>query len=166
MKATFDAECHHSRIEGVPMADQPVRRRRVRRFALWLAAPLLALAAVPVFATAAQAVTRCTATYRVVAFWPPPGGSPGFQAAVTVINNGTTKTSGWRIDMSMPTGVFVPIRTAWNATLVPGRVSDFENMSFNGVLNPGASTEFGFIAQRVYSSTPMTPLSFYCIAYA
>jgi hypothetical protein len=135
------------------MTGQSVRRRRVRRYALWLVAPLLALAAVPVFATAAQAVTRCTATYRVVAFWPPPAGQPGFQAAVTVTNNGTTKTSGWRIDMTMQTGVLLPIGPSWNAALVPGRVSDFENLSYNGVLNPGGATDFGFIARRATPST-------------
>jgi hypothetical protein len=148
------------------MTDQQVRRRRVRRYLPWLVAPLLALASVPVLATAAQAVTRCTATYRVVRAWPPPAGQPGFQAAVTVTNNGTTKTSGWRIDLTMQTGVLLPISQYWNATLVPGRVSDFENMSFNGVLNPGGSAEFGFIALRATPSVPMTPLTFFCTAYA
>jgi hypothetical protein len=148
------------------MADQRVRHRRVRRYAPWLVAPLLALATVPVLATAAQAATSCTATYRVVWFWPPPAGQAGFQAAVTVTNNGTTKSSAWRVDMTMQTGVLLPIRSYWNAALVEGRVSDFQNVSFNGVLNPGSSTEFGFTAGRATPSTPMTPRTLSCTAYA
>jgi hypothetical protein len=46
-------------------------------------------------------------------------------------------------------------------------VSDFQNLSFNGVLNPGGgSTEFGFTARRATPSTPTTPLNFSCTAYA
>jgi cellulose binding protein with CBM2 domain len=148
------------------MADQPTPPRRIRRYALGLVTVLLALFAVPVLATNAYALTSCGATYRVPLFWPPPPtATPGFQAEIVVTNTGSVKTTGWRINLVMPVG-FVAVRSYWNATKVPGRPSDFENVSYNGVLNPGGSTTFGFIAERATPGTKMTPNQFFCTAYS
>ncbi|GLI01865.1 cellulose binding domain-containing protein [Phytohabitans aurantiacus] len=147
------------------MTERPTRPRRTRRLALGVTAVLLALFAVPVAATNAYAVTRCDATYRVVAFWPPPPtNTAGFQAEITVTNSGSVKTTGWRIELTMPVG-FITVTSYWNATKVPPRPADFENMSHNGVLNPGGSTSFGFIAVNVAGSK-RTPNQFFCTAYS
>lgn len=148
------------------MAAQRRWTRRVRRPALGLVAALLALFAVPVAATNAYALTRCDATYRVVTHWPPKDGHPaGFQAEIKVTNSGSVKTTGWRIEMTMPVG-FITVTGYWNATKVPPRPADFENASYNGVLNPlGGSTTFGFIAVHNHGSK-RTPDQFFCIAYS
>ncbi|GAA4683078.1 cellulose binding domain-containing protein [Phytohabitans rumicis] len=148
------------------MADPPPRPRRTRRYALALVTVLLALIAVPALATNAYALTRCGATYRVAAFWPPPPtDTPGFQAEIIVTNTGSVKTTGWRIDLVMPVG-FITVTSVWNATRVPNRPTDFENASYNAVLNPGGSTSFGFIAVRATPGTKMTPNQFWCTAYS
>jgi hypothetical protein len=148
------------------MADQSPRPRRTRRYALGLVAVLLALFAVPVAATNAYALTRCSATYRVVSFWPPPPtDTAGFHAEITVTNTGSVKTTGWRVDMTMPLG-FVAVTQYWNATRVPPRPADFENMSFNAVINPGGSTSFGFIARQSGPGMKRTPDQFFCTAYS
>jgi hypothetical protein len=155
-----------ARLEGVPMTERPTRPRRTRRLALSLTAVLLALVAVPVAATNAYALTRCEATYQVVSAWPPKDGHPaGFQASIQVTNTGTVKTTGWRIELTMPAG-FITVTGHWNATKVPPRPADFENVSYNAALNPlGGTTSFGFTAVHQYGSK-RTPDRFVCIAYS
>lgn len=149
------------------MTEQSTRPRRTRRLALGVTAVLLALFAVPVAATNAYALTQCEATYQVVTHWPPKDGHPaGFQAAIQVTNTGTVKTTGWRIELTMPVG-FITVTGHWNATKVPPRPTDFENVSYNGVLNPmgAGTTSFGFTAVHQHG-TKRTPNQFFCIAYS
>ena len=88
----------------------------------------------------------CTATYAVTNSWP-----GGYQANVTVANNGSAPTSGWTVRWTLPSGQ--AISQVWNGTLaVSGSSVTVTNASYNGGIAPGASTSFGLIATG--SSTP------------
>ncbi|PZV93659.1 endo-1,4-beta-xylanase [Micromonospora phaseoli] len=85
---------------------------------------------------------------------PPPGGAGctasvslnqwngGFVATVRV-TAGSTRLNGWSVNLSLPGGATVT--NTWNAqaTGSSGSVS-FRNVSYNGTVNAGTSTEFGF----------------------
>jgi hypothetical protein len=148
-------------IQGVGMVDQPFRSRRIHRYMLWLVAALLPVLAVPAFASSASAAISCTAEYRKVIDWGPPDtAESGFQGEMTVTNRGTARSIAWFVAMVLPEGV--TIEAAWNATLVPDTVSEYRNMSFNGVVGPGRSITFGFIASRPGVDTPPRPVSQSC----
>ena len=96
---------------------------------------------------------------------PPPGGAGctatvslnqwngGFVATVRV-TAGSTATNGWQVSMTLPSGA--AITNAWNTTRSgsSGAVS-FTNVSYNGRIAAGQSTEFGF--QGTGSGSGMTP---------
>ena len=89
----------------------------------------------------------CTATVSVNA-WP-----GGFVATVRV-TAGPSGTTGWAVDLTLPTGA--TITNVWNAS--PSGNSGavrFTNVSYNGQLAAGQSTEFGF--QAVGTDAGMTP---------
>ncbi|WP_422735040.1 cellulose binding domain-containing protein [Micromonospora sp. WMMD729] len=79
----------------------------------------------------------CTATYAVQDQW-----NGGFVANVTVTAGGTA-ISGWRVTLNLPSGASVT--SLWNgvATGSSGTVT-VVNQSYNGRLNAGQSTIFGF----------------------
>jgi hypothetical protein len=66
----------------------------------------------------------------------------GFVATVRVTAGGSALT-GWSVAMTLPSGTAVT--NSWNtqATGTSGAVR-FANASYNGRLNAGGSTEFGF----------------------
>jgi len=77
----------------------------------------------------------------------------GFVATVRV-TAGSSRINGWTVSMALPDGA--RIVNAWNAT--PSGSSgtvQFTNMSYNGSLNAGQTTEFGF--QGTGTGTGMTP---------
>jgi lysophospholipase L1-like esterase len=82
----------------------------------------------------------CTPTYRVVNSW---GG--GFQAEVSVRNNGTSTLNGWTVRMTLASGQ--TISNLWNGvnTGTSGAVS-VRNAAYNGSLAANASTTFGYVA--------------------
>jgi lysophospholipase L1-like esterase len=81
----------------------------------------------------------CTAAYTVVNQWP-----GGFQAAVRVTAGGAAIT-GWTATWQFANGQTVT--QFWSATIAQsGSAATARNVSYNGGLAPGASTEFGFIA--------------------
>ncbi|MEH1129033.1 cellulose binding domain-containing protein [Micromonospora sp. CPCC 206061] len=94
---------------------------------------------------------------------PPPGGcsasvslnswTGGFVATVRV-TAGSAGTNGWTVSMALPGGASVT--NTWSATASgsTGTVL-FTNVSYNGRLNPGQVTEFGF--QGSGSGSGMTP---------
>ncbi|WP_434743168.1 cellulose binding domain-containing protein [Micromonospora sp. SH-82] len=89
----------------------------------------------------------CAATHRVVGQW-----QGGFQGEVTVRNTGTTRTTSWTVTITQPAGT--RITQVWNAELTgSGGTSTARNVGWNGALNPGAETSFGFLG----SGTPGTP---------
>jgi cellulase/cellobiase CelA1 len=69
----------------------------------------------------------------------------GFQAEVTVTNNGATVLNGWSVRMTLANGQ--AISSMWNATNTgtTGAVTA-RNASYNGTLAGHASTTFGFTA--------------------
>ncbi|MFY1649354.1 lytic polysaccharide monooxygenase auxiliary activity family 9 protein [Solwaraspora sp. WMMB762] len=80
----------------------------------------------------------CTATYSVASTW-----SGGFQGDVRV-TAGSSAISGWTVTLNYPSGQTV--QQAWNATVsASGSTVTARNVSYNGSLAAGASTNFGFI---------------------
>jgi len=82
----------------------------------------------------------CSATFRSVSSW-----NGGFQGEVTVRNSGTANISGWSVGMTTASGQ--SIQSVWNGTL-SGTAPNLtvRNANYNGALNTGASTTFGFTA--------------------
>jgi len=89
----------------------------------------------------------CTATVSLNSW------TGGFVATVR-ITAGSAGTNGWTVTMTLPGGASVT--NTWNASASgsTGTVR-FTNVSYNGRLNPGQVTEFGF--QGNGSGTGMTP---------
>ncbi|MFV2020671.1 lytic polysaccharide monooxygenase auxiliary activity family 9 protein [Micromonospora sp. LOL_023] len=88
----------------------------------------------------------CTASYTVASTW-----SGGFQGDVRV-TAGSSAISGWTVTLNYPSGQTV--QQAWNATVsASGSTVTARNVSYNGNLGAGASTNFGFIG----SSSGGTP---------
>ncbi|WP_203935546.1 cellulose binding domain-containing protein, partial [Planosporangium mesophilum] len=77
----------------------------------------------------------------------------GFVATVTV-TAGSSGTNGWTVSMTLPSGA--TITNTWNAQAsgTSGAVR-FTNVSYNGRIAAGQSTQFGF--QGTGSATGMTP---------
>ncbi|MET8067790.1 cellulose binding domain-containing protein [Micromonospora sp. NPDC005686] len=90
----------------------------------------------------------CTATYRTVNTWP-----GGFQAEVTVANNGTTALNGWTVGLTLASGQ--AISSLWSGvnTGTTGSVS-VRNADYNGTVGPNASTTFGFTATGNGATAP------------
>lgn len=88
----------------------------------------------------------CTASYRLVSSW-----TGGFQGEVTV--SSTRAITGWTVRMNLAGGQ--SISNVWNgvATGTTGAVS-VRNAAYNGTLNAGGSTTFGFLANGSSSPAP------------
>jgi endo-1,4-beta-xylanase len=78
----------------------------------------------------------------------------GFVATVRV-TAGTSRINGWSVQLTLPSGATVT--NAWNANRSgsSGAVR-FTNVSYNGSVNAGQTTEFGF--QGTGTATGMTPV--------
>jgi mannan endo-1,4-beta-mannosidase len=80
----------------------------------------------------------CTATYAVTGQWP-----SGFQGDVKVTAGGAA-ISSWTVTWTFGNGQ--AITQAWNANVTSsGAAVTARNMSYNGTLGAGASTNFGFL---------------------
>ncbi|WP_189234706.1 cellulose binding domain-containing protein [Planomonospora parontospora] len=80
----------------------------------------------------------CTAAYKVANSWP-----GGFQGEVTVKNTGTAAITGWTVKWTFPDGQ--KITQLWSGVHTQtGADVTVENAGWNGNLNAGASTSFGF----------------------
>ncbi len=91
-------------------------------------------------ATPTSVPADCAASYRIIGQW-----QGGFQAEVTVRNDGATSTGGWTVRLDFADGQ--RITQGWNAELTQsGATATARNVSWNGVLAPGAQTTFGFLA--------------------
>ena len=90
----------------------------------------------------------CSASYSVSSSW-----SGGFNASVTVKNNGSSTLNGWTVKMTLPNGQ--SIVSLWNGTNTgtSGSVT-VKNASHNGTLGGGASTSFGYTGSGDGSATP------------
>ncbi len=80
----------------------------------------------------------CSATYTTVNSWP-----GGFQAQVTVTNDGATALSGWTVRMTLASGQ--TISSLWNGVNsgTSGAIT-VKNASYNGSLAAHAATSFGY----------------------
>lgn len=91
----------------------------------------------------------CTAAYSVTNQW-----SNGFTANVTVTNNGTTPTNGWKVTWNW--GGNQAITNSWNDVESHSGASEtVTNASYNGSIAAGGNTAFGF--QATYSGTNASP---------
>ncbi|MFI7229585.1 cellulose binding domain-containing protein [Nonomuraea angiospora] len=90
----------------------------------------------------------CTATYRMVNSW-----SGGFQAEVTVRNNGWAPLNGWTVGMTLAAGQAVTNLCGGVATGSGGAIS-VRNASYNGTLAAGGTTTFGYVAGGKGADTP------------
>ena len=81
----------------------------------------------------------------------------GFTAAVTITNTSASPINTWSLTFTLPSGQTVT--SAWNATISPssGQVTA-TNVSYNGTIAAGASTNFGF--QATHSGNTGKPTSF------
>jgi poly(hydroxyalkanoate) depolymerase family esterase len=90
----------------------------------------------------------CTATYRLVNPW-----QGGFQAEVTVRNNGTSAVSSWTVALGLQSGV--SIVNLWDGvnTGTSGNVT-VRNASYNGSIAGGGTRTFGYVANGSSAGTP------------
>ncbi len=95
-------------------------------------------------------VGGCTATYAIVGGqWP-----GGFQGAVTV-TAGSSAISSWTVTWQLASGQ--TITQSWSTTLsTSGSAVTARNVSYNGSLGAGASTQFGFLANSSATATVPT----------
>jgi hypothetical protein len=90
-----------------------------------------------------------SATYAVQSQW-----ADGFVALITVTNNGTKATSSWQVSWTF--GGNQKITNMWNAIPTQSGANVLAvNQSYNNVIQPGQSTQFGF--QATYSGTNASP---------
>ena len=81
----------------------------------------------------------------------------GFTANVTITNTGSTLIDGWTMTFGFPGDQ--RITGAWNADVSQSGTSvTARNVSYNGTIQPGGNTSFGF--QGTWSSSDATPTSF------
>jgi mannan endo-1,4-beta-mannosidase len=66
----------------------------------------------------------------------------GFTAAIRIKNNRTTAMSGWSVNWSYSDGSAVT--GGWNAVITGSAPYAATNMSYNGIVQPGQTVEFGF----------------------
>jgi acetylxylan esterase len=93
----------------------------------------------------------CTATYRLVNPW-----TGGFQAEVTVRNNGSAQIGSWTVALGLGGGQ--TIVNLWNGvnTGTTGAVT-VRNAPYNGTIPGNGTTTFGFVANG--PSTPAPTVS-------
>jgi endo-1,4-beta-xylanase len=80
-----------------------------------------------------------SATLTVVNEW-----DTGGQAKIVITNNGSTATSGWSATVNVP-GMITNI---WNAVGSGSGNVTISNVSWNAILQPGASTEAGVVYSK------------------
>jgi endo-1,4-beta-xylanase len=92
----------------------------------------------------------CSATYRLVNSWP-----GGFQAEVTVHNNGATTINSWTVALGLAAGQ--SISNLWNGVNsgTSGNVT-VRNANYNGTIAGNGSTVFGFVAGGNSTPAPTT----------
>jgi len=90
----------------------------------------------------------CAASYRLVNPW-----QGGFQAEVTVRNNGSTAINGWTVALGLASGQ--TISNLWNGvnTGTSGNVT-VRNAPYNGTIAGNGTTVFGFVANGNSTPTP------------
>ncbi|MBX9393676.1 lytic polysaccharide monooxygenase [Streptomyces sp. TRM72054] len=81
----------------------------------------------------------CTATRTTTGSW-----NGGHQSEVTVTNTGDVPMLGWMVDWTLPSGQ--QVESLWNGTATyNGQAVMVHNAGWNGSLDPGESTTFGYV---------------------
>jgi hypothetical protein len=94
----------------------------------------------------------CAVTYARQSEWP-----GGFVAQITIANTGAAAVSGWTLAFTFPGDQVVT--NAWNATVSQsGATVTATNLSYNGMIAPGASVSFGF--QGTWRTSDASPTAF------
>ena len=97
----------------------------------------------------APAPGACAATYETTSTW-----NGGFQGQVTV-TAGSTELAGWRVTWTLGSGL--SIGQVWGGRLsASGSAVTVTNESWNGALRPGATAQFGFVANGPTSSPALS----------
>jgi cellulose 1,4-beta-cellobiosidase len=118
---------------------KPAGRRRI--VALTAVGGLVVASLVTITAAAAQAAPGCEVTYTT-SDWTSSPGQGGFTASVTVKNTGDPITS-WNLGFAFPSGQ--TLTQGWSANWsASGANVTATNLSWNGNLGTGASTNIGF----------------------
>ncbi|MDG4767553.1 cellulose binding domain-containing protein [Solwaraspora sp. WMMD406] len=113
---------------------------KVRPFRAAVLVASLSTAVVTATILFAPAASAATAAFVRTASW-----SSGYEAKFTVTNDTSTAISSWTVQFDLPAGTRVS--SFWDARLTTsGQRITATNHSWNGVLAPGASTSFGFVA--------------------
>jgi chitin-binding protein len=95
------------------------------------------------------AAGACSATYTLASQW---GG--GFQGSVTV-TAGSSAIKGWTVALTYPSAP--SIQQTWSATsTISGNTQTATNVGYNGALNAGGSTTFGFLGSGTASTPTVT----------
>jgi endoglucanase len=95
------------------------------------------------------ATGACSATYQTASSW-----QGGFQGMVTV-TAGSSGINGWTVTWTLASGQ--SISQLWNGTLtMSGSTARVTNLSWNGSLAPGATAQFGFLANGAASTPSLT----------
>lgn len=98
------------------------------------------LVGIAVAVLAPGAAQAATTTFHKESRW-----ATGYVGRMAVHNDGGTPLSAWRVEFELPAGT--TIGHHWNATLSrAGTRYVFTNLSWNGRLEPGSTTSFGFVA--------------------
>ena len=117
--------------------------------------PSSAVAATTQASTGGGSGTGCTATYADTNDW-----GNGFTATVTVTNTGSAATNSWKVSWTF--GGNQTITNTWNAGIsASGSAVTATSLSYNGAIQPGQQTTFGF--QASYSGSNASP-ALTCIA--
>jgi predicted carbohydrate-binding protein with CBM5 and CBM33 domain len=94
--------------------------------------------------------TPCTATSRITSSW-----SGGYQAEVTVQNEGSAALNGWTVSWQLGSGQTVD--SVWNGALtVNGDLATVRNADWNRTVASGASTTFGLVASGSSAAPTLT----------
>ncbi|MBQ1032911.1 cellulose binding domain-containing protein [Micromonospora sp. C97] len=113
--------------------------KRSRTLVLSLVATLVAALSAAWVALPAYAA-GVTASFVKTADW-----GSGWEGKYTITNGGGSTINGWSLTFDLPSGT--TLGSYWDALLTSaGQRHTFTNRSWNGVIAPGASVSFGFLA--------------------
>ncbi|MFF5201934.1 chitinase [Micromonospora parva] len=113
--------------------------KRSRTLVLSLVATLVAALGAAWVALPAYAA-GVTASFVKTADW-----GSGWEGKYTITNGGGSTINGWSLTFDLPSGT--TLGSYWDALLTSaGQRHTFTNRSWNGVIAPGASVSFGFLA--------------------
>lgn len=101
-------------------------------------------------AASSSSATTGNCAYVVTNEW-----NNGFTAAIRITNNGASAINGWNVNWSYSDGTLVT--SSWNANLSGTNPYSATGLSWNSVIQPGQTVEFGLQGNKGSSSSAQTP---------